>query len=190
MYCSPDSSESESDDPSEESESEEEVFQHGSRETALGIEDANDDEDAPTQGPAAYTKTLNEVVEDDVVIPEISEVDAHEPLEKVGDILSILNNKIVVVKGVASQIAERVLDSDTLLVFEDRKVMGFVSTFTSVVIYLQLSFCRSTRLLDRHISLSTKSVSTTNFPWTSSERKPPDRYFTCRVAANLFSSAN
>lgn len=38
--------------------------------------------------------------------------------------------KLAIVKGVASEIAdkgsERALDSDTLLVFEDRKVMGYV----------------------------------------------------------------
>lgn len=131
LFCySPDSSGSESEDSSDDSESEEEVFKHGSRDIALSLEDANDDEDAPVQGPTAYTKTLNEVVEDYVVIPDISEIDPQEPMEKVGEISSILNNKVVVVKGLASKIsvAERVLDSDTLLVFEDRKVMGFVSS--------------------------------------------------------------
>ena len=64
-------------------------------------------------------------------IPEISEVDLHERLEKVGEVMSIMD-RVVIVKGLPSSIANRgsetALDSDTLLVFEDRKVLGYVSS--------------------------------------------------------------
>lgn len=59
------------------------------------------------------------------------EVDPEEILERAGEILSVLQDRVVIVKGLASQIAgrvpERVLDTGTLLVFEDRKVFGCVS---------------------------------------------------------------
>jgi len=52
-----------------------------------------------------------------------------EVLEEVGEVLSIIGN-IAIVKGLPSKFAdrgsERALDSETLLVFEDRKVLGYV----------------------------------------------------------------
>ena len=75
--------------------------------------------------------TVHEALNEQVAIPDVTEVDPNETLERVGEILSVLQDKIVIVKGLASQIAgrapERVLDIDTLLVFEDRKVLGYVS---------------------------------------------------------------
>jgi hypothetical protein len=127
---SPTSSESESESSSSDESDEDEsiITKHVPRDLGLGFDE---DEDSPGQASTTYTKTLNEIVEDDIVIPEISEVDPYEPLEQVGEIFSILNNKIVVVKGMVSHTADRVaetaLDSETLLLFEDRKVMGFVS---------------------------------------------------------------
>ena len=52
-----------------------------------------------------------------------------QSLEKVGEIISIIE-KVAIVKGTSSDAQnranERALDSDTLLVFEDRKVLGYV----------------------------------------------------------------
>jgi H/ACA ribonucleoprotein complex non-core subunit NAF1 len=50
-----------------------------------------------------------------------------EVLEKVGEVMSVVGN-VVIVKGRAATSggSERALDSDTLLVFEDRKVLGYV----------------------------------------------------------------
>ncbi|KAK7695069.1 hypothetical protein QCA50_002259 [Cerrena zonata] len=74
-------------------------------------------------------RTKNEVPEADIVIPEIDEVDADEVLEKVGEVMSIVG-QVAIVMGLPSHIAsranERALDSDTLLVFDDRKVFGYV----------------------------------------------------------------
>ncbi|KAH9849222.1 Gar1/Naf1 RNA binding region-domain-containing protein [Lenzites betulinus] len=89
--------------------------------------DGDDDEDT---GPSdAQVRTKNEMVEIDIMIPEIWEVGPHDELERVGEVMSIVD-KVVIVKGQTSGItnrgSEKALDSDTLLVFEDRKVLGFI----------------------------------------------------------------
>ena len=75
--------------------------------------------------------TAHEVLNEHVTIPDTMEVDPKEALERAGEILSVLQDKIVIVKGLAPQIAghatDRVLDTETLLVFEDHKVLGYVS---------------------------------------------------------------
>lgn len=92
------------------------------------------DEDDEGAGSGGRLATAHEVLNEDVVIPEIVEVDPKETLERVGEILSILQDKIVIVKGLESQVAgrapDRVLDTETLLVFEDRKVLGYVGLFS------------------------------------------------------------
>ncbi len=79
---------------------------------------------------AEQMRTKNEVGESTVMIPEIEEVGEDEVLDKVGEVMSIID-KVVIVKGTPSQVqsrgSEKALDSDTLLVFEDRKVLGYVS---------------------------------------------------------------
>jgi H/ACA ribonucleoprotein complex non-core subunit NAF1 len=86
-----------------------------------------DDDDEPK--PTTYTQTKNEVLEANIMVPEVEQVGAEETLEKVGEVMSIIGNTVIV-KGEASSImgrgAERALDSDTLLVFDDRKVFGYV----------------------------------------------------------------
>jgi hypothetical protein len=74
--------------------------------------------------PSAYQQTKNEIAVK-IVIPEIEEVGVEEVLEKVGEIMSIVDT-VVIVRGMTSEKC-RALDSDTLLVFEDRKVLGYVS---------------------------------------------------------------
>lgn len=85
-----------------------------------------DDESGPT---GVDFQTKNEINETDVIIPDISEVGPEEILEKVGEIMSVMVN-LVIVRGEPSERAnkgsEQALDSDTLLVFEDRKVMGYI----------------------------------------------------------------
>ncbi|CDO73451.1 hypothetical protein BN946_scf185013.g86 [Trametes cinnabarina] len=126
-------SESTSDSDSSDSDSEsEEGEQHRSVKLPPKVADAEveDDEDGDVGGPSGVqVRTKNEVVEVDITIPEISEVGPHDTLEKVGEVMSIVD-KVVIVKGVPSEIAnrgsEKALDSDTLLVFEDRKVLGYI----------------------------------------------------------------
>ena len=51
-------------------------------------------------------RTKNELVDCDLAVPEISQVGPDERLEKVGEIMSIVNN-VVIIKGVPSPIANR-----------------------------------------------------------------------------------
>ncbi len=91
----------------------------------------DDDEEGGSGAAVApdQVRTKNEVVDLNIVIPEVEEVEEHEVLEKVGEVMSIIE-KVVIVRGTPSQVhnraSDRTLDSDTLLVFEDRKVLGYV----------------------------------------------------------------
>ncbi|KAG6817931.1 hypothetical protein H0H87_012399 [Tephrocybe sp. NHM501043] len=115
------SSESDSDSESEESEV------GAKAPAALDLDDDEDNEPAPTSG--AYFQTKNEVVDADIVVPDITEVGPEEVLEKVGEIMTVMGNTVIV-NGVPSDDvnrgSDRALDSDTLLVFGDRKVMGYI----------------------------------------------------------------
>jgi len=89
-----------------------------------------DDEDDDEGGAIAATialRTKNELPEPDIMIPSIAQVGPDEELEK-GEIMNIVND-VVVVKGEASsthRISQHALDSETLLVYEDRKVLGYI----------------------------------------------------------------
>lgn len=99
--------------------------------------DSIDDEDEGG-GSGGRLVTAHEVLNEDIAIPDVTEVDSKETLEQVGEILSVLQDRIVIIKGLASQISgrapDRVLDTDTLLVFEDRKVLGYVSLFSHLLL--------------------------------------------------------
>lgn len=101
--------------------------------------DADDDEDGAQAGGGSVLRTKNEIEEPTVLVPEISEVSADEVLEKVGEIMSIIEN-VVIVKGLPSEYlnraSDRALDLESLLVFEDRKVLGYVR-----FIILYSTFC-------------------------------------------------
>ncbi|KAH7886067.1 Gar1/Naf1 RNA binding region-domain-containing protein [Phlebopus sp. FC_14] len=115
-----------------------------------------DDEDSGTPANAACLQTKNEVVDVDIKVPTISEVDSDEDLEKVGEIMSIVGN-IAIVRGLPADqvkiLSERALDTESLLVFEDRKVLGYIyETFgpTSQPLY-QIKF-------NQHYPLDTERV--------------------------------
>jgi H/ACA ribonucleoprotein complex non-core subunit NAF1 len=87
---------------------------------------------ASTTG-ASYLPTQNELTEVDITIPRIDEVGTEEKLEKVGQVMTIVDRFAIVRGGMLpsehlnnNRASDRALDSDTLLVFEDRKVMGYV----------------------------------------------------------------
>lgn len=93
-------------------------------------EDEEEEEEGNALATKAALRTKNELSEPDIMIPPVDHVGPDEQLEKVGEIMNIVNN-VVVVKGEEStthRASERALDSDTLLVYEDRKVLGYVST--------------------------------------------------------------
>ena len=156
--------------------------------------DSIDDEDDEGGGSGGRPVTAHEVLNEDVAIPDIMEVDPKEALERVGEILSVLQDKVVIVKGfahqTAGQAANRVLDTETLLVFEDRKVLGYVS-LTSQLFYSSFltpfSRDRSTRHSGRRTNHCIKSDLTTSFLWTRNERKSHVRSSTCRVEVTLCS---
>jgi H/ACA ribonucleoprotein complex non-core subunit NAF1 len=94
--------------------------------------DYDDDEESgvPATATGSYFQTTNEVVIGDVMVPDIEEVGPGEELQSVGEVMSVVGD-VAIVKGTASEIAGRgaegALDSGTLLVFEDRTVLGYVS---------------------------------------------------------------
>ena len=148
-------------------------------------------------GSGARPATVHEVLNEDVAVPGIVEVDPKETLERVGEIHSVLQDRIVIVKGLAHQVAgrasDRVLDIETLLVFEDRKVLGYVSSSFRLLHPLSLtplSRDRFTRHSGQRTSLCIKSDLTTSFLWTRNERKYRVQSSTFRVEATLCSLIN
>ena len=94
-------------------------------------EDEEDEEEGIALTATSF-RTKNELPEPDtdIMIPSIVQVGPDEQLERVGEIMNIVNN-VVIVKGGGSgshRALERALDSETLLVYEDRRVLGYVST--------------------------------------------------------------
>ena len=94
------------------------------------LQDQDDDEDpVPNASSGTYFQTKHEVAETDIVIPKVDRIDPDEVLEKVGEIMNIVD-RVVIIKGNPSNMlnrgSDRALDSDTLLVFDDRTVMGYV----------------------------------------------------------------
>lgn len=104
------------------------------------VDDVEDEESGVT-GTAIYLQTKNEIVDANIMVPTISEVEPCDTLEKVGEIVSIIGD-VVIVKGLpvdhVNSSSERALDTESLLVFEDRKVLGYVS---------HSAFCTSLRRL-------------------------------------------
>ncbi|KAG0700646.1 Gar1/Naf1 RNA binding region-domain-containing protein [Suillus ampliporus] len=91
--------------------------------------DVDDDEESGATAATSYVQTKNEIVETDIIVPSVSEVGPEEVLEKVGEVMNIIGN-VVIVKGLAADssraASEKALDTETLLVFDDRRVLGHV----------------------------------------------------------------
>ena len=93
--------------------------------TGQDIDDGSiSDEDTAAKGPHAFA-TKNEIVAPKVTLPSIVSVGDDEVLEHIGTVLSIIES-VVVVKGVPGSVKEKVLDTGSLLVFDDRKILGEV----------------------------------------------------------------
>ena len=125
----PSDSSSETDSlPDEDSASEPEDPDHISRNNYL--QDQDDDEDpVPNASSGTFFQTKHEIAETGIVIPKVDRIDPDEVLEKVGEVMNIVD-RVVIIKGNLSNMlnrgSDRALDSDTLLVFDDRTVMGYV----------------------------------------------------------------
>ncbi|QRV94977.1 Gar1/Naf1 RNA-binding region protein [Ceratobasidium sp. AG-Ba] len=93
--------------------------------------DVEDEDGAPQGVSNQYSGTKNEILVPDVEALDITEVPVDDVLEPIGEIMTIIDN-VVVVKGNTTGV-HRALDTDSLLVFEDRKVLGKVfETFGAV----------------------------------------------------------
>ncbi|KAJ2450304.1 hypothetical protein GGF42_004521 [Coemansia sp. RSA 2424] len=84
------------------------------------IADGDDDEDQPSGVPA----TRNEVL--DPQIPELTmtELPATAPLTSLGTIHSIVDNSVIIQAHISGE--RHVLDAESILSFDDRKVLGLV----------------------------------------------------------------
>jgi hypothetical protein len=91
--------------------------------------DAEIDEDDQGTSTKVVPKTAHELEDGDerILVPDADIISSHEPLERVGEIMSV-QPRAVIVRGTSSSIiGNRALDAETLLVFEDRTVLGYVS---------------------------------------------------------------
>lgn len=98
----------------------------------------DEDDDDEEEGGAVPTmlRTKNELSEPDILIPPIVQVGPDEQLERVGEIMSIVNNAVIVKGGESGtrRASEHALDAETLLVYEDRKVLGYVKTIRPLLL--------------------------------------------------------
>ncbi|KIY51311.1 NAF1-domain-containing protein [Fistulina hepatica ATCC 64428] len=86
---------------------------------------AEQDDDETVVTPAGtYIQTKNEILESLIKLPDIEQLSPDEQLEKVGDIMNVVDNVVIVRSSPLD--SNNVLDSETLLVFEDRTVLGYI----------------------------------------------------------------
>ncbi|KAJ7070735.1 NAF1-domain-containing protein [Mycena amicta] len=91
----------------------------------INLKDLDDEGESGTAAPPAtsYFQTKNELLESHITVPDMEQVAPEELLEPVGQVFSIMD-KTVIIKG--ASMSSHALDSDTLLVFDDRKVLGYI----------------------------------------------------------------
>ncbi|KAK0481751.1 Gar1/Naf1 RNA binding region-domain-containing protein [Armillaria novae-zelandiae] len=87
--------------------------------------DDEDGEPGLSTESQSYFTSQHEVVDPNIVVPEIGEIGADEAIEVLGEIVNIMD-QAVIIRGLPSSHTSHVLDSDTLLVFDDRKVLGYI----------------------------------------------------------------
>ncbi len=88
------------------------------------------DEDEEDEGGAVAVTVRSKNEQSEPIIPPVLQIGLDEQLEKVGEIMNIVND-VVIVKGSDSathRASEHTLDAESLLVYENRKVLGYVST--------------------------------------------------------------
>ncbi|KAF8910108.1 Gar1/Naf1 RNA binding region-domain-containing protein [Gymnopilus junonius] len=127
----PSDSDSDSESISSEEEKEQKEGAKHPTQKADADADADDDEDDALLNTTSgtYFQTKHEVQEANITVPDTDEVGPDEVLERVGEVMNILD-RVAIVRGLPSEAlnraSDRALDSDTLLVFGDRKVMGYI----------------------------------------------------------------
>lgn len=75
--------------------------------------------------------TVHEILAPQVTLPSITSVEPSETIELIGEVLSIIDSVVVVKSYEHGQY--KVLDTDSLFVLEDRKVLGLVRRVLSKV---------------------------------------------------------
>ncbi|KAJ2848605.1 hypothetical protein IWW36_003199 [Coemansia brasiliensis] len=80
-----------------------------------------DEDDDPT---STVVKTRNEVVNPEVSAPPISQLPDTAELCSLGTVHSIVDNSVIIQANTSGEV--HVLDSDSLVAFDDRKVLGMV----------------------------------------------------------------
>lgn len=85
------------------------------------------DEDADQPVTSSSFASKHELADPPVPVVEIADIGPEERMEPVGNVMSIVGNAIIV--QASDHGSHRVLDTGSLLVFEDRKVLGAVSSF-------------------------------------------------------------
>jgi H/ACA ribonucleoprotein complex non-core subunit NAF1 len=98
--------------------------------------DSDDDSDSMGEKKRNITATAHEITVPTVILPSITEIGPDEPMELIGEVLNVVDS-VVVVKSSHNGM-QRVLDTESLLVFEDRKVLGLVSGFVGVSFSMQM----------------------------------------------------
>lgn len=116
-----------------ESDSEPEANTHANVRQQTGADMDDDDENVVAGATATHSvKTAHEIDDGDtsIAIPDVTEIPENEDIEPVGRIINVMNRSVIV-KGTPGpdikRANERALDAETLLVFEDRRVLGYVS---------------------------------------------------------------
>ncbi|KAJ6520137.1 Gar1/Naf1 RNA binding region-domain-containing protein [Mycena sanguinolenta] len=117
-------------DSSSDSDSSDSDDERPSKANVKDLDADDDDESGAVAAPTAtYFQTKNEISEVNIVVPDIEEVGPDEVLERVGEVMSIMG-ETVIVRGAPTDIhgraSDQALDCDTLLAFEDRKVLGYI----------------------------------------------------------------
>lgn len=85
------------------------------------------DEDADQPVTSSSFASKHELADPPVPVVEIADIGPEERMEPVGNVMSIVGNAVIV--QASDHGSHRVLDTGSLLVFEDRKVLGAVSSF-------------------------------------------------------------
>lgn len=77
---------------------------------------------------SSFFASKHEISEPTIPIIDITEIGADERMESVGSIMSVVGTAVIVQAAIGNgHGTHRVLDTGSLLVFEDRKVLGAVS---------------------------------------------------------------
>lgn len=95
---------------------------------AISDDEYDSDEDGPkksaTANPMSAFSTKHELEDPPLPVVEIEELDEDEKMEVVGSIMSVVGNAVII--QASEHGAHRVLDTGSVLAFQNRRVLGAV----------------------------------------------------------------